>query len=65
VLDRATQFPTRNNNSMAMDLWRRLAFLGTGGVVDLRSDSERIDDYAKKLAHQRQEQSQTGTSPGD
>jgi hypothetical protein len=35
-----------------MHLIRQLAYLSTGGVIDSRSDADRIASYSKKLNEQ-------------
>jgi hypothetical protein len=37
-----------------MGLFRKLTYVGTGGMVDFRSDAERIACYSKKLSHEQQ-----------
>jgi hypothetical protein len=35
---------------VVMGMFRRLTYVGTHGIVDFRSDSERIERYSKKLS---------------
>jgi DUF438 domain-containing protein len=35
-----------------MGMFRRLTYVGTHGIVDFRSDSERIARYSKKLINE-------------
>jgi hypothetical protein len=37
---------------VVMGMFRRLTYVGTHGIVDFRSDSERIARYSKKLINE-------------
>lgn len=36
-----------------MRLLRKLTHIGTRGVIDLRTDAERLEDYERRLAKER------------
>ncbi len=42
-----------------MGLIRKLTYAGTGGLIDIRSDAERVASYSKKLMKERE------NAPGD
>jgi len=48
-----------------MGLIRRLTYAGTGGLIDIRSDSDRIASYSKKLMKERENAAaRVGRGPG-
>ena len=44
--------PMLDGQEVVMGMFRRLTYIGTHGVVDFRSDSERIARYSKKLSNE-------------
>jgi putative transposon-encoded protein len=46
-----------------MRLLRRVTYIGTGGMVDLRTDKELIERYAKKLSKERKKTGKTRSAP--
>ena len=46
-----------------MRLLRRVTYIGTGGMVDLRTDKELIERYAKKLSKERKKTEKKRSSP--
>jgi hypothetical protein len=50
---------------VTMGLIRKLTYVGTGGLIDIRSDSDRIASYSKKLMKERENASSpVGRGPG-
>jgi len=49
----ARALPTSRVKEVVMELFRRLMYFATGGVVDLRTDTEIIARYAKKRLNER------------
>lgn len=44
--------PMFEGKEVVMGLIRKLTYVGTGGMVDFRSDAERIARYSKKLSNE-------------
>ena len=41
------------DGKVVMGLFRKRTYVSTGGMVDFRSDRERIEGYSKKLLNER------------
>jgi len=37
---------------VVMTLFHKLTYVSTGGMIDLRSDRERVEDYSKKIENE-------------